>query len=59
MIGQIMKYHFLKYLLLKFFTDIIQAKITIIKIISQTCRTKIHYNIIYYQVIHLRNGEQQ
>ena len=54
-----MKYHFLKYLLLKFFTGIIQAKIAIIKVISRTCRNKIHYNIIYYPLIHWRNGGQQ
>jgi hypothetical protein len=59
MIGQIMKYHFLKYLLLKFFTVIIQAKIAIIKIISKTCRNNIHYNIVYYQLISWRNGGQQ
>jgi hypothetical protein len=67
MIDQIMKYHFLKHLLLKFLTGIIQAKltgiiqskITIIKIISRTCRTKNHYNIIYYPLIHWRNGGNQ
>jgi hypothetical protein len=59
MIGQIMKYHFLKHLLLKFFTGIIQAKIAIIKIISRTCCNKIHYNIIYYPLSHWRNGGQQ
>ena len=54
-----MKYHFLKHLLLKFLIGIIQAKIMIIKTSSRTCRTKTHYNIIYYPLIHWQNGGNQ
>jgi hypothetical protein len=52
-----MKYHFLKHPLFKFLIGIIQANIIIIKIISRTCRTQNPYNIIYYPLIHSRNGE--
>ena len=54
-----MKYQFLKHLLLKFLTGIIQAKIMIIQIISRTCRKKNYYNIIYYPLIHWQNGGNQ
>lgn len=49
----------MKYLLLKFLTGILQAKIMIINIINLTYRTKNYYDFIYYPLMHSQNGGNQ